>query len=119
MKRRSPMRRWSSRSRKRKHWIFFNDTATTEIYTLSLHDALPIWDAQQAFQFVLRDLGKDALLELQQEPRHGEEDGGPGPVQVGEEGIDPFAEEDAISQVDGRSFHPGPLHDEIGRAACR
>src|SRR2546430_11304488 len=28
------------------HWavfFFFNDTATTEIYTLSLHDALPIW----------------------------------------------------------------------------
>ena len=24
--------------------FFFNDTATTEIYTLSLHDALPIWD---------------------------------------------------------------------------
>src|SRR3712207_7321427 len=23
---------------------FFNDTATTEIYTLSLHDALPIWN---------------------------------------------------------------------------
>src|SRR3712207_9531581 len=23
--------------------IFFNDPATTEIYTLSLHDALPIW----------------------------------------------------------------------------
>src|SRR3712207_8827577 len=23
--------------------VFFNDTATTEIYTLSLHDALPIW----------------------------------------------------------------------------
>src|SRR5260221_13969050 len=23
--------------------FFFNDTATTEIYTLSLHDALPIW----------------------------------------------------------------------------
>src|SRR3712207_8891181 len=23
-------------------YIFFNDTATTEIYTLSLHDALPI-----------------------------------------------------------------------------
>src|SRR3712207_8455230 len=23
--------------------IFFNDTATTEIYALSLHDALPIW----------------------------------------------------------------------------
>src|SRR3712207_7918087 len=24
-------------------FVFFNDTATTEIYTLSLHDALPIW----------------------------------------------------------------------------
>src|SRR3712207_9360167 len=34
------------------HWlmclcffVFFNDTATTEIYTLSLHDALPIYSA--------------------------------------------------------------------------
>src|SRR3712207_9292631 len=26
--------------------FFFNDTATTEIYTLSLHDALPIWSAR-------------------------------------------------------------------------
>src|SRR4030066_2070732 len=24
-------------------FFFFNDTATTEIYTLSLHDALPLW----------------------------------------------------------------------------
>src|ERR1039457_4015760 len=29
----------------RSFWaVFFNDTATTEIYTLSLHDALPICD---------------------------------------------------------------------------
>src|SRR2546430_13135400 len=27
------------------YFFFFNDTATTEIYTLSLHDALPIWPA--------------------------------------------------------------------------
>src|SRR5215211_2084699 len=27
-------------------FFFFNDTATTEIYTLSLHDALPIWPTQ-------------------------------------------------------------------------
>src|SRR5688572_32296822 len=27
------------------HAFFFNDTATTEIYTLSLHDALPILQA--------------------------------------------------------------------------
>src|SRR2546426_9162747 len=32
-------------------FFFFNDTATTEIYTLSLHDALPIYVAVQMFQF--------------------------------------------------------------------
>src|SRR5688572_31607392 len=29
--------------------FFFNDTATTAIYTLSLHDALPIYDVLCAF----------------------------------------------------------------------
>src|SRR2546430_12467492 len=29
-------------------FFFFNDTATTEIYTLSLHDALPISDQLRA-----------------------------------------------------------------------
>src|SRR3712207_9151443 len=29
-------------------FFFFNDTATTEIYTLSLHDALPIWPSTSA-----------------------------------------------------------------------
>src|SRR2546429_1049165 len=28
-------------------FFFFNDTATTEIYTLSLHDALPIYTARR------------------------------------------------------------------------
>src|SRR2546429_3930326 len=28
-------------------FFFFNDTATTEIYTLSLHDALPIWNGSR------------------------------------------------------------------------
>src|SRR6266702_6659649 len=30
-------------------FFFFNDTATTEIYTLSLHDALPIYSAPAWF----------------------------------------------------------------------
>src|SRR3712207_7551800 len=30
--------------------FFFNDTATTEIYTLSLHDALPILTASDLYQ---------------------------------------------------------------------
>src|SRR6478672_13791253 len=35
-------------------FFFFNDTATTEIYTLSLHDALPILDRPSR----LRDRGR-------------------------------------------------------------
>src|SRR3954452_25639125 len=30
--------------------VFFNDTATTEIYTLSLHDALPICSTSSAIR---------------------------------------------------------------------
>src|SRR5256885_8867870 len=32
--------------------FFFNDTATTEIYTLSLHDALPICHCEEAVNSV-------------------------------------------------------------------
>src|SRR2546430_11224405 len=39
-------------------FFFFNDTATTEIYTLSLHDALPIWS------FWRRVTGRRVLLRL-------------------------------------------------------
>src|SRR5258708_14414762 len=36
-------------------YFFFNDTATTEIYTLSLHDALPIcWRKMRKFDLSLR-----------------------------------------------------------------
>src|SRR5256885_16758014 len=38
--------------------FFFNDTATTEIYTLSLHDALPIsrFESEPDLDLVLTDL---------------------------------------------------------------
>src|SRR2546425_10644191 len=39
--------------------FFFNDTATTEIYTLSLHDALPISVGGEAVAHLL-DVGVDA-----------------------------------------------------------
>ena len=35
-------------------FFFFNDTATTEIYTLSLHDALPIY---QIHKHLLESVG--------------------------------------------------------------
>src|SRR3712207_9320451 len=34
--------------------FFFNDTATTEIYTLSLHDALPIFDTEHLLAKLLQ-----------------------------------------------------------------
>src|SRR5437764_10242559 len=34
--------------------FLFNDTATTEIYTLSLHDALPIWSQSKSFSSCAR-----------------------------------------------------------------
>src|SRR6266566_10135884 len=44
-------------------FFFFNDTATTEIYTLSLHDALPIcvptlWSKWSARKFAPRRKGR-------------------------------------------------------------
>src|SRR3712207_9558720 len=46
--------------------FFFNDTATTEIYTLSLHDALPIWQKHRlhARRFQRRDAVRFRLLEM-------------------------------------------------------
>src|SRR5437588_2030025 len=41
--------------------FFFNDTATTEIYTLSLHDALPIFE-ERSFGYYLRPLHRHRLL---------------------------------------------------------
>src|SRR5690349_23430822 len=36
------------------HLVFFNGSATTEIYTLSLHDALPIFDGEAEDEVALR-----------------------------------------------------------------
>src|SRR3712207_8729704 len=40
-------------------FFFFNDTATTEIYTLSLHDALPIFGVDPSY---FLDRGKEPPL---------------------------------------------------------
>src|SRR3712207_7416311 len=48
--------------------FFFNDTATTEIYTLSLHDALPIFELSGGRVLVLR------RADLR--PHHGDPDPG-------------------------------------------
>src|SRR3712207_8096366 len=60
--------------------FFFNDTATTEIYTLSLHDALPISAARRAlpqepFVAALVQLRLDLLHRLQTHSHHDEHRG--------------------------------------------
>src|SRR5688572_31648972 len=45
-------------------FFFFNDTATTEIYTLSLHDALPICERRHRKEVVVRTDRPDDLVEL-------------------------------------------------------
>src|SRR3712207_8842407 len=42
-------------------FFFFNDTATTEIYTLSLHDALPILSLQSVYTWLRKKSMKAAL----------------------------------------------------------
>src|SRR3989454_12101537 len=51
-------------------FFFFNDTATTEIYTLSLHDALPIYRGRR---LGLERAGRD-VVEERERPRAVDED---------------------------------------------
>src|SRR2546422_5120476 len=52
-------------------FFFFNDTATTEIYTLSLHDALPICDEIGRHAQALRDAPNQAGFAGAQRPDEG------------------------------------------------
>src|SRR2546422_3934417 len=60
-------------------FFFFNDTATTEIYTLSLHDALPIFrprariDRAQAGRARRRSPGAGERARRDRRPRRSEE----------------------------------------------
>src|SRR5436305_3270232 len=50
---------FASRSTCSFFFFFFTGTATTEIYTLSLHDALPILDEARNDKFLNTNVGKD------------------------------------------------------------
>src|SRR5688572_33511934 len=56
--------------------FFFNDTATTEIYTLSLHDALPIYQvaACRAHRAIRRAGGAAGEIRLHGVPRRRSEE---------------------------------------------
>src|ERR1022692_2139988 len=69
-------------------FFFFNDTATTEIYTLSLHDALPIYYNGDGWPdlFVSNDTQPNKLYRNQQNGTFKEE-GMTAGVAYGEDGV--------------------------------
>src|SRR3712207_7597128 len=69
-------------------FFFFNDTATTEIYTLSLHDALPIFDQGGLACAVRSDNAQDLAR--------------------------PDAERDAVDGDDAAEPHRDVVHHELG-----
>src|SRR3712207_6893163 len=71
-------------------FFFFNDTATTEIYTLSLHDALPIFRPPVA-ALQLEDARRLRLL------------AGRG-VDGDHEVVDPFRSEEHTSELQSRQY---------------
>src|SRR2546425_10345815 len=87
-------------------FFFFNDTATTEIYTLSLHDALPICQLQRApeppVHFDEARLGCAVVPELDH-PRAVPRQGG---EQPGRRRLEALIERGGASQTASRSRRP-------------
>src|SRR3712207_7015305 len=83
-------------------FFFFNDTATTEIYTLSLHDALPIYERLE-----VGELHRHDALRLQHELQPGDD-----VVQVG------HVREHVVAdhQVDRKSTRLNSSHANISYA---
>src|SRR3712207_9507237 len=107
--------------------FFFNDTATTEIYTLSLHDALPIslfQELEYLRSFVVGKMGWSAINAMSNVS------GGYGlfrrdvVMAAGGYGSDSFAEDmDMLLRIMGycceNNVEYKVVQIQIGRASCR
>src|SRR5215211_1582373 len=93
-------------------FFFFNDTATTEIYTLSLHDALPICVGAGPAQRLGRDPPAGRLDDGQRGQLVAAVEG-----ERGEDAADEVRRADAVAGVARRRVHgaAGERHD--GRQA--
>src|SRR6266571_9487388 len=92
-------------------FFFFNDPATTESYTLSLHDALPIWPVVRPARVAVRGIGRRVGGERRRDV-HGRraDDEGRGRLALRGEAQDPShdPEEDKGHQARRRS-HDGAV----------
>src|SRR5215467_2724488 len=94
-------------------FFFFNDTATTEIYTLSLHDALPIYAADPTtHQFHLRashGMSEELIAELNQQG-----------IDLSEKTIaDAAAQRAPVQVADLKDAAPSPVLSILLRAGYR
>src|SRR6267142_7016139 len=82
--------------------FFFNDTATTEIYTLSLHDALPVFGLLGP-----NGAGKTSTIEILEGLRNA--DGGTAAVC----GLDPAKDSDTLKHEIGAALQSTALPEKI------
>src|SRR3712207_6971069 len=86
------------------YFFFFNDTATTEIYTLSLHDALPIFLERPDCGFERRRPG----LAVDRDVLHGPHERPGEPVaedpRLGHEPHQPERSEEHTSELQSRQY---------------
>src|SRR6266542_6820323 len=104
--------------------FFFNDTATTEIYTLSLHDALPIsvWFVVPDPPLVRRGLGVALrrVLPLLLAPERSHVEVAPGaPHRLVAAAVDEVGAEHAVTVADERVRAVPLVHAEVGVEAVR
>src|SRR3712207_7183783 len=84
-------------------FFFFNDTATPEIYTLSLHDALPIFPDQPRVAAVAGEVVRDAAPQvLERRRRAGEVDAGE--VAVRQRDLRDGRSEEHTSELQSRQY---------------
>src|SRR3712207_7105617 len=86
-------------------FFFFNDTATTEIYTLSLHDALPIYHAfvasgEQVFRL---ETGEQPGFDQGLGGHQGSEGGRFGLRRLGQAGLE-LRSEEHTSELQSRQY---------------
>src|SRR5437870_11424154 len=81
--------------------FFFNDTSTTEIYTLSLHDALPICIAKEAIMKLRFWILSIFAVLILSSPALWAQDLGPGFTKV-KDGIYVFRSEEHTSELQSR-----------------
>ena len=97
-------------------FFFFNDTATTEIYTLSLHDALPIWKAH--YYFTVKNNQANLLADISFYFQSNKSDPEVVDIAPGEHGRIETRKIWTTSELNAYLNFPY-VGQEIGRASCR